>query len=224
MSDEFEIEDRRTKIKRETMNILEERMQEKWRIIKEFPLFEVNNLGRVRRIKTGRLLKIRMDKGKGAGSYIVRICVENKQYYRSVAKLVAEAFIGEMPNPNSIVMYKDHDRSNFNVENLYWAERSQAADTLETQKRMTVQANSNAQAIAEGRMPSRQYNWIQPLAAIDIETNEVVAVFCGVVMASKFVGVHYARIIDAIKRQGTSAGYKWRRLNKHEWQLNLDSP
>ncbi len=40
-------------------------MQEEWRTIKEFPLFEVSNLGRVRRIKTGRLLKIRMDKGKG---------------------------------------------------------------------------------------------------------------------------------------------------------------
>ena len=199
-------------------------MQEEWRTIKEFPLFEVSNLGRVRRIKTGRLLKARMDKGKGAGSYIVRICLENKQYYRSVAKLVAEAFIGEMPNPNSIVMYKDHDRSNFNIENLYWAERSQAADTPESQKRMVVQANRNAQAIAEGRMPSRQYNWSHPLAAIDPETNEVMAVFSGVVVASKFAGVHYARIIDAIKRKGTSAGYKWRRLDTHEWQLNLDSP
>ena len=199
-------------------------MQEEWRTIKEFPLFEVSNLGRVRRIKTGRLLKIRMDKGKGAGSYIVRICLENKQYYRSVAKLVAEAFIEEMPNPNSIVMYKDHDRSNLNIENLYWAERSQAADTPEVQKRMVVQATSNAQAIAEGRMPSRQYNWMHPLAAIDPETNEVMAVFCGVVVASKFAGVHYARIIDAIKREGTSAGYKWRRLDTHEWQLNLDSP
>lgn len=72
-------------------------------------------------------------------------------------------------------------------------------------------------------MPSRQYNWTHPLAAIDPETNEVVAVFSGVVVASKFAGVHYARIIDAIKRKGTSAGYKWRRLNTHEWQLNLDS-
>ena len=94
-------------------------MQEEWRTIKEFPSFGISNWGRVRRIKTGRLLKVRMDKGKGAGSYIVRICVEGKQYYRSVAKLVAEAFIGEMPNPNSIVMYKDHDRSNLNVDNIY---------------------------------------------------------------------------------------------------------
>ena len=111
-----------------------------------------------------------------------------------------------------------------NVENLYWAERSQAADTPEAQKRMVSQATSNAQAIAEGRMPSRQYNWSHPLAAIDPETDKVVAVFGGVVMAGKFVGVHYARIIDAIQRQGTSAGYKWRRLEVHEWQLNLDSP
>ena len=199
-------------------------MQEEWRTVKEFPLFEVSNLGRVRRIKTGRLLKVRMYKSKGAGSYIVRICVENKQYYRSVAKLVAEAFIREMPNPNSIVMYKDHDRSNLNAENLYWAERSQAADTSEAQKRMVEQATSNARAIAEGQMPNKQYNWSHPLAALDPETDKVVAVFCGVVMASKFVGVHYARIIDAIKRKGISAGYKWRRLESHEWQLNLDFP
>lgn len=45
-------------------------------------------------------------------------------------------------------MHKDHDRSNLNVENLYWAERSQAADTPEAQKRMVVQATSNARAIA----------------------------------------------------------------------------
>ena len=108
---------------------------EVWKSIKETPLYEVSNLGRVRSTdrevtvspkdrtpytstKKGRVLSLSTDR---YGYYIVGIYSHTgRKVTRTVHRLVAEAFI---PNPENktTVNHIDGDTKNNKVDNLEWA-------------------------------------------------------------------------------------------------------
>lgn len=94
-------------------------MKEIWKEIIGFEgIYEVSNLGRVRRIKTGNVLST--SKCGGCREYSsVCLSKNGKIYSRLVHRLVAEAFI---PRPNGLyeVNHLDEDKSNNRVENLEW--------------------------------------------------------------------------------------------------------
>ena len=92
-------------------------MEEKWLDVKGYSNYEVSNRGRVRRKKTGRVLKHSLYANK---FYRVSLIKETnsrdiKQF--RVHRLVAEHFIGEL-NDDIRVLHIDGDSSNNNVENL----------------------------------------------------------------------------------------------------------
>ena len=105
--------------------------EEIWKDVKGYEcLYEVSNFGRVkskdRRVKVvhkstfyknlkGKMLK----PSKTIGYENVTLCKEGRTEYKSVHRLVAEAFI---PNENNllIVNHKDESRSNNHVDNLEW--------------------------------------------------------------------------------------------------------
>jgi hypothetical protein len=99
-------------------------MKEEWRQIKEVQgVYEVSNLGRVRRIIPsthyrwkGRigLLKLTLSK---QGRFVVTMCVNGIRYYRKVHKLVATAFIGPCPRGKQ-VNHIDLDPTNNRSDNL----------------------------------------------------------------------------------------------------------
>lgn len=81
-------------------------------------LYEVSNIGQVRNIRTGRILKQKI--GSGSNGYCrVGLHKDGVQKWFSVHRLVALAFI---PNPNNLpeVNHKDECKTNNRIDNLEW--------------------------------------------------------------------------------------------------------
>jgi hypothetical protein len=105
-----------------------------WRIIPEFPCYEVSEDGLVRRAKpgirggqVGKLMKpyIRED---GYRMYILR--ASNRSFHRKAHQLVALAFIGPPPFPRAEVCHNDGTRTNDHYKNLRWGTRQSNADDM----------------------------------------------------------------------------------------------
>lgn len=105
---------------RDTVELLKSGTEE-WRPIAEYKgLYEVSNLGRVRNIKTHKLV---MQSVVVSGYKRVTLYKENKPKTKLVHRLVAETFL---PNPNNlmIVNHKDGNKLNNIVTNLEWCTQS----------------------------------------------------------------------------------------------------
>lgn len=99
-------------------------MIEEWRSVAEWPEYEVSNLGRVRRVETGRVRSPILMKSTG---YLV-VSMSRPGGDRKLAaihRLVAFAFLGHPPAEGMQVNHKDSDRANPSLENLEWVTVSQ---------------------------------------------------------------------------------------------------
>lgn len=85
-------------------------MEEIWKTIEEYPNYEVSSLGRVKNVKTGRILKPLKQRG---GYLRVDLCRKHKVIHR----LVAEAFL---PNPHNlpVINHKNEIKTDNRVNNL----------------------------------------------------------------------------------------------------------
>ena len=100
---------------------------EEWRMIKNYPMYEVSNEGRIRSYYNGRhgkreipkILSLKVDK---IGYVFIHLKNNLGRKPIRVHRLVAEAFI---PNPNNLpeVNHKDENKNNNSVYNLEWCER-----------------------------------------------------------------------------------------------------
>jgi hypothetical protein len=99
---------------------------EEWKIVREFPIYEVSNLGRVRSIsrtdshgvhKESVILKPQLDGKKNY--YHVTLVYNGKRKIINVHRLVAKAFI-ENPNNYNSVNHKDENKRNNAADNLEW--------------------------------------------------------------------------------------------------------
>lgn len=97
-------------------------MKEIWKDIKDYEgLYQVSNLGRVKRITTGRVLKPL----KHANGYLmVKLSKNSIVYTKNIHRLVAQAFI---PNPENKpeINHIDENKTNNNVSNLEWMTRKE---------------------------------------------------------------------------------------------------
>ena len=95
-------------------------MKEIWKDIIGFEgIYEISNLGRIRRIKTGRILSTR----RSDGWYItVTLYKDKKRYGKSLHRLVAETFVH---NPYNLpeVNHIDEDKTNNRADNLEFCDR-----------------------------------------------------------------------------------------------------
>ena len=107
-------------------------MKEIWLPIKDYPNYEVSNLGRVRALKYysnvtkkyyDRILVLKVKTNRW-GYNFVGISNRNGRKSKIVHRLVAETFI---PNVNGLreVNHIDGNKQNNRVENLEWCTRSQ---------------------------------------------------------------------------------------------------
>ena len=88
-----------------------------WKKITDFP-YEISNLGNVRNIRTGKILKQNKD---SSGYPQVELFYNNKRKSIRIHRIVAEYFI---PNPNNLpqVNHKDENKWNNVVSNLEWCD------------------------------------------------------------------------------------------------------
>ena len=93
--------------------------KEIWKDIKDYPNYQVSNLGRILNIISNKILKAH----KNHQGYLqVRLYKNGKNKNCYIHRLVAEAFI---PNPNHYkeINHKDENPSNSIVDNLEWCDR-----------------------------------------------------------------------------------------------------
>ena len=97
-------------------------MKELWKDIKGYEgLYQVSNLGRVKRVTTSRILKGCKDKD---GYLKVILCKNNIKSTKTVHRLVAQAFIPNTENKLE-VNHIDEDKANNTVNNLEWSTRKE---------------------------------------------------------------------------------------------------
>lgn len=91
-------------------------MTESWALITAFPNYEVSNCGRVRNIKTGRVLK---PGTQNFGHKNVLLCISGQIFDCSVHRLVLQTFVGPCPQGMEC-RHLDGNPANNHVDNLKW--------------------------------------------------------------------------------------------------------
>ena len=98
--------------------------QEEWRVIVDFPRYEVSTFGRFRNRSTGQYLK---GTTTNSGYLHVGLIRNGRQVTNQAHRIVAETFL-EMPSTkHRDVNHKNKVRTDNRVSNLEWATRSQTA-------------------------------------------------------------------------------------------------
>lgn len=121
-------------------------MEEEWRPVEAFPRYSVSDLGRVRNEDTDRILRVSQNRN---GILYVPLRSDKRQYNRSIAKLVLEAFV---PRPNQYFdtpIYLNNQQLNCSLRNLMWRPRWFAM-------KYTMQFNQNLR-----RYPAIRDKWTE---------------------------------------------------------------
>ena len=163
-------------------------MKEIWKDIKDYEgLYQVSNLGRVKRITTGRVLKPL----KHANGYLmVKLSKNSIVYTKTVHRLVAEAFI---PNPEhkSEINHIDENKTNNSLDNLEWMTRKENINHGTRTERM-----SKTQSI--------------PIITTNIKTGESKE-FYGARECARQLGLTHGNITSVIKgRYKQTGGYTFK--------------
>ena len=96
-------------------------IQEEWRSISQYMNYQVSNIGRIRNISTGRILK----PGQNTSGYLqVVLCDNNIRKTSYVHRLVACEFT-DNPDNKADVDHIDHNKQNNFINNLRWASKSE---------------------------------------------------------------------------------------------------
>ena len=106
-------------------------MKEIWKVIAEYPKYEISNFGNVRSWrKRGNFNNDMSDSPKllkpwtSNGYQMVTLIERGKQKHFAIHRLVAIYFIGKLPDKH-VVCHKDDNRLNNMVDNLYYGTYSQ---------------------------------------------------------------------------------------------------
>ena len=97
-------------------------MEEIWKPIIDFKdKYEISNLGRIRNIRTNKILKMT---NKYGNYFSIRLYDETHKRSTRIHREVAKAFI---PNPNNLpeVNHKDTNKQNNKLENLEWVTKKE---------------------------------------------------------------------------------------------------
>lgn len=206
-----------------------ENINEIWKDIKGYEgIYQVSNLGRVRRIKGwetigmyGQIIKrqsngiIQGYKGKRQNDYWrVQLRKDGKTIKKTVHQLVYEAFVGEIPDGmqvNHIDENKDNNRlDNLNLmtpkENSNWGTRT---DRIVSKNRGMKRSEEAKLNMSEAQK-RREHKPIKPIIQYSKE-GEFIKEWEGGSIASKLLNINQGHISQCCKgKLKTAGGYIWR--------------
>ena len=96
-------------------------INEEWRSISGFANYQVSNIGRVRNVKSERIMKPRIE---NSGYHRIGLCKDDERKFLNIHRLVAQEFI-ENPDGKHLVDHINHDVSDNTMLNLRWASKSE---------------------------------------------------------------------------------------------------
>ena len=172
---------------------------EQWRPIYGFlGYYEVSNLGRVKSVRTGKIMNPRMPERRGRYK-AVTLRVDGKRWRREVHVLVALSFVGERPSPRHEVRHLDGDPSNNRDSNLAWGTRKDNSDDKRRHGRMAEGPRHGMY----GRRMSGEQNGASKLTAKQVSNIRALA------------GKLTQRQIAA--NFGVTQGIVWRIIHRKAW-------
>jgi hypothetical protein len=110
-----------------------------WKIINEFPIYEISNTGIVRNKITGCIRKVVKNK---RGYSKILLCYNQRKRNEFLHRLVATHFICERPFMHE-VNHKDSDKDNNNVYNLEWITHKQNMEHYKMAKKLRAGLTNN---------------------------------------------------------------------------------
>lgn len=153
-----------------------------------FERYEVSNLGKVRNIKSGRILKPSLQKN---GYLTYGLYENNKQKFLYLHRIIATAFI-DNPDEKPCVNHIDENKLNNDLSNLEWC---------------TVRENM-IHGTRTKRIAEKHFKKVIQLDLNDNVLNE----FESMVQAERETGVSRSSISSCCNGERKSAGgFKWRR-------------
>lgn len=159
---------------------------EEWKIIPDFPIYSISNMGRIVNRQTNRLKKPTLNAN---GYYYVSLHNKGKEKKIQVHQLVYYTFREKLEEPY-VVNHIDGIRTNNCLTNLEKVTRT------ENNLHAVRTTRNNMQAI--------------PVNQIDIETGEVIYTYSSITEAQKAVGTYgISDVLRGIKE--SSGGFKWER-------------
>ncbi len=155
---------------------------ENFKILKSIPLYEVSNIGNVRRIGSSNSLKPSNQKN---GYLALCLYQNNIQHKRYVHRLVAEVFLGDCTN--MVINHKDGNKVNNELSNL----------------EIVTSAQNNKHAYATGL---RTFTTNQKTALVQSRQKQVLDIETGIFYDSladgcKFINENYTAIRKRIMRK-----------------------
>lgn len=166
-----------------------------WKDVKGYEgLYQVSNLGRIWNVKTQRILKP-IDTGRGY--FRVHLTTKNgKRKQELIHRLAAIAFI---PNPSGLpqVNHKDENPANNCIDNLEWCSQ-----------KYNNNYGTRKEKCAATLKQTMSY---KDVAQIDMNTNEVIAIFPSQREASRQTKIPQGNIGKVLRKERKMAGgYYWR--------------
>ena len=122
---------------------------EYFRVIDGFPNYDVSTDGRVRIIKTGKIMKLKIE---SSGYIQVGLYKDKKRSFHRVHRLVSTAFCNKEDNCN-VVDHIDRNRANNNYQNLRWT-------TLSGNQRNRTISINNTSGISGVIYDNRNNHWV----------------------------------------------------------------
>lgn len=172
-------------------------MDIKWKQIKDYPNYYINNFGQIINSQTKRILK----PSDGSGYYFVHLFNEFGDKQKRIHRLVAETFI---PNPNNLpqVNHKDEDKTNNCVDNLEWITQQDNLNYGTTQQRRMETLTANDRKTKP-----------QPIIQLDKNGN-FVAAYPSIREAARINKYSAGNICRCVNGKTESCnGYIWKKIN-----------
>lgn len=195
----------------------EKLLKEIWKPIKDYPNYEISNLGRVkskeRYVNTigGAKRKIREKIIKptldGRGYYVVSLYNESgKSKPKSIHRVVCEMFL-ENKNNYPVINHINGKKTDNRLENLEFCSQSH---NVKEAYRLGLE---KPQLTGLGKFGIKNKK-AKKISQIDLITNEVVNYHYGTLEAQRNTGINFRNIhMCLVGKRKSAGGYKWRYAN-----------